>query len=119
MTVVLDSSFKFCWILDLQLSIPVENRVKQYTIRLAVGEMSRYSETIKAVLHGVKSSTTKAKRLKLFNYDVCTDDSNKLTKFDSHVELDAYSDDSMRTKFSVHCFHSQLKILKKLIVHLF
>ncbi len=47
------------------------------------------------------------------------DDSNESTTLDPAVELNAYLNDPIRTKLSYYWFHSQLKILKKLVVRLF
>lgn len=129
MAAVLDPSFKFYWIRDLQLSVPMENRLKQSIIQLIINEMKKDSTTTTTELHEVNYSllassslttTPKAKRRKLFNYDDNSmDGSNESTKLDPRVELDAYLNDPVRTKFSDYWFHSQLKMLKKLIVRLF
>ncbi|CAF1422957.1 unnamed protein product [Rotaria magnacalcarata] len=129
MAAVLDPSFKFYWIRDLQLSVPMETRLKQSIIQLIIDEMNNDSTTTTTELHEINFSSTtsssftttpKAKRRKLFNYDDSrTNGSNESTKLDPRVELDAYLNDPVHTKFSDYWFHSQLKMLKKLIARLF
>ncbi|CAF3054738.1 unnamed protein product [Rotaria sp. Silwood2] len=62
----------------------------------------------------------KVKRRKLFNYDDNNmDDSNESTTLDPAVELAAYLNDPVRTKFSDYWFHSQLNMLKKMVIRVF
>ena len=119
MTTVLDPSFKFYWIKDSKLSIymQMENRLKQHIIQLIIDEMNKDSKKLESDLNPVNSISTatynnsmpKPKRRKLFNYDETSmDDSN-----------DSSTLDPVRTKFSYYWFHSQLNILKKLVMRLF
>ncbi|CAF3331718.1 unnamed protein product [Rotaria socialis] len=128
MAIVLDPSFKFYWIRDLQLPAHMENRLKQNIIQLIINEMNKDSRTSTTDLHKTNfssttlcfTSTSKAKRRKLFNYDDSSmDDSNDSTTLDPTVEFNAYLNDPVRTKFSDYWFHSQLNILKKLSMRLF
>ncbi|CAF3462934.1 unnamed protein product, partial [Rotaria socialis] len=104
------------------------NRLKQNIIQLIINEMNKDSRTFTTDLHKTNfssttscfTSTPKAKRRKLFNYDDSSmDDSNDSTTLDPTVEYNAYLNDPVRTKFSDYCFHSQLNILKKLAMRLF
>ncbi|CAF4870761.1 unnamed protein product [Rotaria sp. Silwood2] len=106
----------------------MENRLKQNIIKLIIDEMNKDSKTSATELHKINfssttscfTSTPKAKRRKLFNYDDNNmDDSNESTTLDPTVELNAYLNDPVRTKFSDYWFHSQLNILKKLVIRLF
>jgi hypothetical protein len=66
------------------------------------------------------TSTPKNKRRKLFNYDDSNaGDSNGSLTLDPAVELEAYLNDPVRSKLSDYWFHSQLNILKKLVIRLF
>ncbi|CAF1525832.1 unnamed protein product [Rotaria sordida] len=125
---VLDPCFKFYWIRDLQLPIHMENRLKQNIIQLIIDEMAKDSKKLTNDLNKISSSlattsftsTPKAKRRKLFNYDDSNmNDSNESTTLDPTVELNAYLNDPVRTKFSDYWFHSQLNILKKLVIRVF
>jgi hypothetical protein len=126
---VLDPSFKFYWIRDLQLAVQIENRLKQNIIQLIINEMSKDSKLFAIESHTIdfsltasswSTSTLKQKRRKLFNYDDSNMNvSNKSITFDPAVELDAYLKDPVRSKFSDYWFHSQLNILKKLVVRIF
>ncbi|CAF4015157.1 unnamed protein product, partial [Rotaria sp. Silwood1] len=128
MAAVLDPAFKFYWIRDLQLPIHMENRLKQNIIQLIIDEMNKDSKKSKNDLNKVSSSsatitftaTSKVKRRKLFNYDDSNmDDSNESTTLDPTVELNAYLNDPVRTKFSDYWFHSQLNMLKKMVIRVF
>lgn len=46
-------------------------------------------------------------------------ESNESITLDPAVELGAYLNDPIRSKFSDYWFHSQLNILKKLVVRIF
>ena len=126
---VLDPSFKFFWIRDLQLSAQVENRLKNYIIELIVNEMSKDSRTTTAESSNLNSSSMssscstsspKLKRRKLFNYeDFNLNDSNESSTLDPSVELDAYLTDPIRAKFSDYWFHSKLNVLKQLVIRIF
>lgn len=73
-------------------------------------------------LSSASSSTTtqQRKRRKLFNYDDnIINGSNESSTLDPAVELDAFLNDPVRSKFSDYWFHSQLKILKNLVVRIF
>ena len=128
MAAVLDSFFKFHWIRDLELSAEAENRLKQDIIQLIVEGLNEYSRTSTHELNQAFSSLTissltstpKAKGRKLFDYvDRSMDDHNKSTTLDSTAELNAYLNDPVRSKHSDYWFHSQLKILKRLVIRLF
>jgi hypothetical protein len=130
---VLDPSFKFLWIRDLKLPATMENRLKQHIIELIINEMKKdlsasFSEPMKNNFSLTSSSSTSSsstttpqrKRRKLFNYDDnIINGSNESSTLDPAVELDAYLNDPVRSKFSDYWFHSQLKILKNLIVRVF
>jgi hypothetical protein len=56
----------------------------------------------------------------LFNYDDnIINDFSESSTLDPVVELDAYLNDPVRAKFSDYWFHSQLNILKNLVVRIF
>ncbi|CAF1304557.1 unnamed protein product [Rotaria magnacalcarata] len=125
---VLDPCFKFYWIRDLQLPIQSENHLKQSIIELIIVEMQQYvtlssskaNTTALSLTTTSITSTSKVKRRKLFNYDDNnTDDSNESTILDPTVELNAYLNDPVRTQFSDYWFHSQLNILKTVVIRLF
>ncbi|CAF4804796.1 unnamed protein product [Rotaria socialis] len=129
---VLDPSFKFLWIHDLNLPVPLENRLKQHIIELIINEMEKDLPTStiepmkinfssKSTLSSSFTTTTPPrKRRKLFNYDDnIINDSNASSTLDPAVELDAFLNDPVRSNFSNYWFHSQLKILKNLVVRIF
>ncbi|CAF2979241.1 unnamed protein product [Rotaria sp. Silwood2] len=125
----LDPSFKFYWIRDLQLGVQMENRLKQNIIQLIINEISKDSKPCTTESHKANvylttssssSSTSRKKRRKLFNYeDSGMNDASESTTLDPAVELDAYLNDPVRSKFSDYWFHSQLNILKKLVARIF
>jgi len=94
-TAVLDPSFKFFWIRDLQLSAQVENHLKNHIIELIVNEISKDSRTSTAESSNLNSSSMssscsasspKLKRRKLFNYEDCNlNDSNESLTLDGGV----------------------------------
>jgi hypothetical protein len=124
---VLDPSFKFFWLRDLQLSAPMENRLKNRIIDLIINEMKKDLPTssIKSTKINLSStssftSSPQKKRRKLFNYDDnIINDFSESSTLDPVVELDAYLNDPVRAKFSDYWFHSQLNILKNLVVRIF
>ena len=126
---VLDPAFKFHWIRDLQMPSPMENRLKQDIIELILTEMKKDSNRSTTGLSAVNvstndssinMSTTKVKRRKLFHYDgYDVNASNQSIVLDPAVELDAYLNDPIRSNFSHYWVHSQLSILKKLVMRIF
>ncbi|CAF1508031.1 unnamed protein product [Adineta steineri] len=117
-SVVLDPSFKFYWIRDLKMSVQKENQLKQHIIQLIIDEMSKNSSISTIDLDSSNSSSTasscstsapKPKRRKLFDYnDSSLDNSNETTTLDPAIELDAYLNDPLRTKFSDYWSSSHL-----------
>jgi hypothetical protein len=126
---VLDPLFKFYWIHDLQMSAQMENHLKQNIIQLIIDEMAKnsrmsttdlYVPSLSSTASSYSTSTPKAKRRKLFDYnDNSLDDSNETTTLDPAVELDAYLNDPLRSKFSDYWSCSQLNVLKKLVTRIF
>ena len=124
---VLDPCFKFYWIRDLQLSVHMENRLKQNIIQLIIDEMNEDTKISNdldklnsSLTTTCSTSTPKPKRRKLFKYDDSNaDDSNESKALDPAVELNAYLNDPVRTKFSDYWYHSQLRILKKMAKRIF
>ena len=131
---VLDPAFKFLWIHDLKLSPTTANQLKQNIIELIIIEMKKDSPTamnattkmdsslLSTSVSDASSFTTAPpkKRRKLFNYDDNIDvNSNASSALDPAIELDAFLNDPVRSKFSTYWFHSQLKILKNLIIRIF
>lgn len=124
---VLDPSFKFFWIRDLQLSVQMENRLKNHIIDLIMNEMKKDLPKPHMKSTKINSSSTSSftssppkKRRKLFNYnDNIINDLSESSTLDPVVELDAYLNDPVRAKFSDYWFHSQLNILKNLVVRIF
>jgi hypothetical protein len=137
MATVLDPSFKFYWIRDLKLPVNVENRLKQSVIQLILDEISKDSTTSSTQLHDSNSSSSSSlsttaattfclsstskvvKRRKLFTYDDSNDDSNHILPLDPATELEAYLNDPVRSRFAEYWFHSQMSLLKKLVVRIF
>jgi hypothetical protein len=131
MATVLDPSFKFYWIRDLKLPSNVENRLKQNLIQLILDEISKDSTTSTQLPDSSNSSSSttatlclsstsnKVKRRKLFIYNNSNDDSNHIIPLDPATELEAYLNDPVRSRFSEYWFHSQMSLLKKLVVRLF
>jgi zinc finger BED domain-containing protein 4 len=131
---VLDPSFKFYWIKDLQLSPHGENCLKQNVIRLIIDEVNNDLNTYSVALNKSSdssssssstassslSSTPKPKRRRLFQYEDGTDTAiDETTALDPAVELDAFLSDPVRTRFSDYWFKSPLNILKKLVKRVF
>ncbi|CAF1550205.1 unnamed protein product, partial [Adineta ricciae] len=81
MAAVLDSAFKFFWVRDLQLSVQMENRLKQHIIQLIIDEMNKepivssghFNKISSARTSTCSASTPKAKCRKLFDYDNVND----------------------------------------------
>jgi hypothetical protein len=129
---VLDPSFKFFWMRDLKLPAQTENRLKQHIIELIINEIEtdlpastiepmkiNFSSTSSSISSS-STSTPQIKRRKLFNYDDnVSNDSNASSTLDPAVELDAFLNDPVRSNFSTYWFHSQLQILKNVIVRVF
>ena len=66
------------------------------------------------------TSSPKLKRRKLFNYkDYNLNNSNESSRLDSSVELAAYLNGLIPTKFSDYWLHSKLTILKNLVTRIF
>ena len=130
MAAVLDPSFKFYWIRDLKLLANVENRLKQNIIQLILDEISRDSTTSNHLPDqgGSSSSSsstlcfssaTKAKRRKLFTYSDNNEESNQIIASNPAIELEAYLNDPVRSRFSEYWFHSRKSLLKKFVVRIF
>jgi hypothetical protein len=130
MAAVLDPSFKFYWIRDLKLLANVEHRLKQNIIQLILDEISKDVTTTLTQLSDQSSSlpaatlylssTSKLKRRKLFIYNDNHDDSNHMaTALDPTIELEAYLNEPIRSKFSEYWLHSQMNSLKKLVLRIF
>jgi len=134
MATVLDPSFKFFWIRDLKLPANVENRLKQSVIQLILDEISKDTTTSSVQSHDSNSSSSSlsttatlclsstskvVKRRKLFIYNDSNDDSNHILPLDPATELEAYLNDPVRSKFAEYWFHSQMSLLKKLVVRIF
>ena len=126
MATVLDPQFKFYWLRDMKFASNVENRFKQTIIQLIIDEISKDSSTASARTTLTSQSTAPAtpffasttgpKRKKLFHYGESADDVNTL---DPAIELQAYLEDPVKSKFSEYWFHSQLPLLKKLVTLIF
>jgi hypothetical protein len=138
MATLLDPSFKFFWIRDLKLPANVENRLKQSVIQLILDEISKDSTTPSTQLHDSTSSSSTTtttttttttlclsstskvvKRRKLFIYNDSNDDSNHILPLNPATELEAYLNDPVRSRFAEYWFHSQMSLLKKLVIRLF
>ncbi len=111
MATVLDPAFKFFWLRDLKLPAQIENRLKQNIIQMIIDEISKDSKTTRTQSHRMNfsfaetssssTSTPKTKRRKLFHYDDSSmDEPNESATLDPAVELDAYLNDLVRSKFS-------------------
>jgi hAT family C-terminal dimerisation region len=129
---VLDPSFKFYWIKDLQLSPHAENCLKQNVIRLIIDEVNNDLNAYPVALNKSSdssassaslssfSSTPKPKRRRLFHYDDGNDTAlDDTTALDPAVELDGFLSDPVRTRFSDYWYKSPLNILKKLVKRVF
>ena len=126
MATVSDPQFKFYWLRDMKFPANVENRIKQAMIQLIIDEISKdstseSSRTTEATQSSItptpfSASTTGQKRRKLFHYGETADEVNTL---DSAIELQAYVDNPVKSKFSEYWFHSQLPLLKKLVTRIF
>jgi hAT family C-terminal dimerisation region len=126
MTTLLDPTFKFFWIRDLQLAVNIENRLKQNIIQLVLDEISKDSLTELATAQKTPptaaSTTSEVKRRKLFFYDnyVASDDnSNEQKPLHPSVEIEAYLNDPVRSKFSDYWQRSRLTSLKTLVARIF
>lgn len=127
MTTLLDPTFKFFWIRDLKLPVNIENRLKQNVIQLVLDEISKDSLTEsttsqKTQLTTSTSSTSQVKRRKLFFYDnylASDDNSNEQKPLHPSVEIEAYLNDPVRSKFSDYWQRSRLTSLKKLVTRVF
>ena len=128
-TTVLDPSFKFFWLRDLQLPVVMENRLKQNIIEMIVSEINKDSfssghnaedSNVSMSSSASSSSTPKTKRRKLFIYDENSiERSSDLRQLDPSVEVDAYLNDPIRTEFSEYWYRSHLSLLKKLVSKIF
>ncbi|CAF3384540.1 unnamed protein product, partial [Rotaria sp. Silwood2] len=105
---VLDPLFKFLWIRDLKLPVPIENRLKQHIIELIINEVKKdlpastikpmkinFPSTSSSISSSSSTATTPQRtRRKLFNYDDnIINDSNASSSLDPAVELDAFLND--------------------------
>ena len=129
MAAVLDPSFKFYWIRDLNLPINTENRLKQHIIQLILDEISKDGQASSKQSSGIislsstalsSSSTSSFKKRKLFSYHDNDDaqDTNSLST-DPAVELDSYLSDPIKSKFSEYWQYSKMNFLKKLVLRIF
>ncbi|CAF4960759.1 unnamed protein product, partial [Rotaria magnacalcarata] len=122
MATVLDPSFKFYWLRDLNLPINNENRLKQNIIQLIVDEISQDSflPSPKATTEAASvSSTTSKRNKKLFAYNEYDEKFNDTMVFDPVTEIDTYLNDPIRTRFSDYWSTSRLTSLKKLVKRIF
>ena len=126
MTTLLDPTFKFFWIRDLKLPVNIENRLKQNIIQLVLDEISKDSITASTTSQTTQLtaalSTPQVKRRKLFFYDnyLASDDhSNEQKPLHPSVEIEAYLNDPVRSKFSDYWQRSRLTSLKKLVTRVF
>ncbi|CAF1240055.1 unnamed protein product, partial [Rotaria magnacalcarata] len=122
MATVLDPSFKFYWLHDLNLPINNENRLKQNIIQLIVDEISQDSSLpspkVTSEATSVPLTTSKLKK-KLFVYNAFDEKSNDTMVSDPVTEIDNYLNDPIRTKFSDYWSTSRLTSLKKLVKRIF
>ncbi|CAF3753693.1 unnamed protein product [Rotaria socialis] len=122
MATILDPSFKFYWLRDLNLPINNENRLKQNIIQLIVDEISQDSSlsSPKASSEAVSVPLTTSKRnKKLFVYNEYDEKSNDTMVSDPVTEIDSYLNDPIRTRFSDYWPTSRLTSLKKLVKRIF
>lgn len=116
LSTVLDPSFKFFWLRDLNLSISNENRLKQSIVQMLIDEMNKNSKDSPTRLSDGNSSTTAlTKKRKLFSYDdVHTNHGNQATTMSPIGEVNLYLNNPLRSQFSQYWCNSQLIRLKKL-----
>ena len=126
MTTLLDPTFKFFWIRDLKLAVNIENRLKQSVIQLVLDEISKDSLTeptaSQKTYSTTSSSVSQVKRRKLFFYDnylASDDSSNEQKPLHPSVEIEAYLNDPVRSKFSDYWQRSRLTSLKTLVARVF
>jgi hypothetical protein len=120
MAAVLDPSFKFYWLRDLKLSANKENRLKQNIIQLILDEINKDLKVLSTKSSDKNtSSASNPKKKKLFTYDgIINDVLNDPTVNNPVVELDAYLNDPIKSKFSDYWLHSQPNHLKKLVTRI-
>ena len=124
---VLDPAFKFYWMHDLKISVTTENRLKQNIIQIIIDEINKNetsptnsSPRSNSSTSSSSTSTPVVKRRKLFVYDEnAFDSSQELKSMDPAIEVEAYLNDPVRTKFSDYWSHSQLQSLKHLVQRIF
>ena len=126
MTTLLDPAFKFFWMCDLKLPVNIENRLKQNIIQLVLDEISKDSLTESTVTQTTSlttsTSTSQVKRRKLFFYDnyLASDGNvNEQKPLHPSVEIEAYLNDPVRSKFSDYWQRSRLTLLKTLVTRIF
>ena len=125
-TTLLDPAFKLFWLRDLKLPVNIENRVKQHVIQLVLDEMSKDPLNELAVSQKTSlttsASTSQVKRRRLFFYDnylASDDNSNEQKPLHPSVEIEAYLNDPVRSKFSDYWQRSRLMSLKTLVTRIF
>lgn len=130
MATVLDPQFRFYWLRDLKVAANEENRLKHIIIQLIIDEISKdgdvassrtsessqSSATATATVTPFSTSATGQKRRKLFHY---TENIDGVSTLDPNIEMQAYLDDPVKSRFSEYWFHSQLPLLKKLVTRIF
>lgn len=124
---VLDPSFRFYWIQDLRLPVQTENRLKESILGMIINEINKdihqsivkFSAINAAITTTPDYSSPKIKRRKLFDYGNNINNPTESKTLDPAIELDAYLNDPLRTKFSHYWSYSQLNVLKKLVMKVF
>lgn len=125
---VLDPAFKFFWIRDLKMPLSAENRLKQQIVQMIIDEINKdsvCSQNMSRVFNSSTSSnsvtsTPMRKRRKLFIYDESSVDSFDESKpMGPDAEIDAYINDPVRARFTDYWLHSQLPLLRKLVLRIF
>ena len=127
MAAVLDPSFRFYWMRDLRLPVQQENRLKQNILGLILNEINKdvhqsqlqSSKIISSTKTTCDDSSPKSKRRKLFDYGNNMNRSAESTTLDPAIELDAYLNDPLKTKFPEYWFSSQLNVLKNFVKNFF
>jgi hypothetical protein len=125
MAAVLDPQFKLYWIRDMKFAANVENHLKQTIIQLIIDEISKNLDIAPTKppattqfnpTRTLCSLTPEPKRRNIFHYPESIDGMNML---DPTIEIQAYLHDPVQSKFSDYWFHSQLLLLRKLVMKIF
>lgn len=121
LSTILDLSFKFFWLRDLNLTLNAENRLKQNIIRLLLNEINKDSiESLTKLSNINSSSTPRLKKKKLFSYDDTSNyHGNDTTTMSRIAEVEVYLTNPIQSQFSPYWRHSQLHRLKKLVTCVF